>query len=131
MLMNLKIWKKIKKRHWSYDTILIYKFNLFNNYFRFKYIFLFKAYIHYNDGDAIQGIIIKKTSDVKLHRFIPNNIKECPFVALVCVGKHNHPPPPPERAPDNIKDNLQAMIKEAIEKDDVVISGSIIQGIIS
>ncbi|PKK62041.1 hypothetical protein RhiirC2_718001 [Rhizophagus irregularis] len=32
------------------------------------------------------------------------------------------------RTPDNIKDNLQMMIKEAIEKDDVVKSGSIIQG---
>ncbi|PKC66924.1 hypothetical protein RhiirA1_441459 [Rhizophagus irregularis] len=34
----------------------------------------------------------------------------------------------PERPPDNIKDNWQMMIKEAIEKDDVVTSGSIIQG---
>jgi len=65
-----------------------------------------------------------------LCRFIPNDLEECPFVALVCIGKHNHPPPPPERTPDGIKDNLQMMIKEAIEKNDTITSGSIIQGII-
>jgi len=61
----------------------------------------------------MQDHIVIKTYNVKLYRFIPNNLEECPFVALVCVGKHNHSPPPPERTPNGIKDNLQIMIKEA------------------
>jgi hypothetical protein len=86
--------------------------------------------MHYHDGNVMQGSIVKKKCNVKLYKFIPDNLKECPFVALVCVGKHNHPPPPPERTPNGIKDNLQTMIKEAIEKDDTTTSGSIVQGII-
>jgi hypothetical protein len=78
----------------------------------------------------MQGNIVKKTCNVKLFRFIPSNLQEYPFVALVCIGKHNHPPPPPERTPNGVKDNLQVMIKEAIEKDDAVTSGSIVQGIV-
>jgi len=77
----------------------------------------------------MQGKIVDKSCNVKIYKFIPNDLQECPFVALICIGIHNHPPPPPERTPDNIKDNLQIMIKEAIENDDVVTTGSIIQGI--
>ncbi|CAB4446291.1 unnamed protein product [Rhizophagus irregularis] len=86
------------------------------------------AYIHHCDGSVMQGKIVNKPCNVKMYKFILNDLQECPFVALICVGVHNHPPPPPERILDNIKDNLQMMIKEAIEKDDVVTSGSIIQG---
>ncbi|CAB4436469.1 unnamed protein product [Rhizophagus irregularis] len=86
------------------------------------------AYIHYCNGSVTQGKIVDKPCNVKMYKFIPNDLQECPFVALVCVGIHNHPPPPPERTPNNIKDNLQSMIKEAIENDDAVTSGSIIQG---
>ena len=78
----------------------------------------------------MQGKIVDKPCNVKIYKIIPNNLEECPFVALICVGTHNHPQSPPERTPDNIKDNLQLMIKEAIENDDVVTSGSIITGII-
>jgi hypothetical protein len=55
-----------------------------------------------------------------MYKFIPNDLQECPFVALVCV---DHPPPSPERTPNNIKNNLQSMIKEAIENDNAVTSG--------
>jgi hypothetical protein len=78
----------------------------------------------------MRGIIVEKLCHVRFYKFIPRNLEEYPFIALVCIGVHNHPPPPPERMPNNIKDTLQIMIKEAIEKDDRVTSGSIIQGII-
>ncbi|CAB4410312.1 unnamed protein product [Rhizophagus irregularis] len=86
------------------------------------------AYIYYCNGSVTQGKIVDKPCNVKMISFIPNDLQECPFVALICVRIHNHPPPPPERTPNNIKDNLQSMIKEAIENDDAVTSGSIIQG---
>ena len=78
----------------------------------------------------MRGIIVEKLCNVKFYKFIPHNLKEYPFIALVCIGIHNHPPPPPERTPNDIKNNLQVMIKEAIERDDIVTSGSVIQGII-
>ncbi|GBB98485.1 hypothetical protein RclHR1_03240010 [Rhizophagus clarus] len=76
----------------------------------------------------MQGKIVDKPCNVKIYKIIPNDLQECPFVVLICVGIHNYPPPPPKRTPNNIKDNLQIMIKEAIENDDVVTFGSIIQG---
>ena len=51
----------------------------------------------------------------------------CPVPAL-CIGTHNHPPPPPERTPAGIKDELQTMIQNIIASDDSVISRSIIAG---
>ncbi len=51
-----------------------------------------------------------------------------PYIALVCIGTHNHPPPPPERTPVGIKDELQAMIQNIIASDDSVTSRSIIAG---
>ena len=86
--------------------------------------------MHHQDGKAMRGIIVEKLCNVKFCKFIPHNLKEYPFIALVCIGIHNHPPPPPERTPNDIKNNLQVMIKEAIERDDIVTSGSVIQGII-
>ncbi len=65
-----------------------------------------------------------------MYKFIPNDLQECLFVAFVYIGIHNYPPPSPERISDNIKDNLQIMIKEAIKNDNVVIFESIIQNII-
>jgi len=41
---------------------------------------------------------------------------------------HNHPPPPPERIPDKIKDDFQDIIKNAIEEDNSVTAGSITSG---
>ena len=39
--------------------------------------------------------------------YISHNITECPFVALVCIGKHNHPSPPPEGTPNGTKNNFK------------------------
>jgi hypothetical protein len=47
--------------------------------------------------------------------FIPHNLEQYPFVAFVCIGKHNYPPLPSERTPDGIKDNLQIMIKKQLK----------------
>ena len=41
-------------------------------------------------------------------------------MALVCVGTHNHPPPPPEKIPADIKRNLQRLINQAINENNAV-----------
>jgi hypothetical protein len=55
-------------------------------------------------------------------------LQQCPCIVIVCKGTHNHPPPPPERIPNAIKDDLQDIIKSAIEEDNFVTAGSITSG---
>ncbi|CAG8805891.1 21777_t:CDS:2, partial [Cetraspora pellucida] len=54
----------------------------------------------------------------KWHHYI--KVDTCPFVAIVCVGTHNHPPPPPEKIPADIKLNLQTLITQAIEDNNII-----------
>ncbi|GES85594.1 hypothetical protein GLOIN_2v1773466 [Rhizophagus clarus] len=61
---------------------------------------------HVDNGNVIRGEIIQKSCPVCFIKFIPDNIIDCPFVALVCVGVHNHPASAPERTPTTIKRDL-------------------------
>ncbi|CAB5386037.1 unnamed protein product [Rhizophagus irregularis] len=61
-----------------------------------------------------------------LHLYV---IVKCPFVALVCIGIHNHPPSVPERISSGIKNNLESLIIQAIQQDDNVTSRSILSSI--
>jgi len=47
---------------------------------------------------------------------------------LYCNGIHNHPPLSPEKTPNGIKNDLQTLIKNAIEQDNSVTAGSITSG---
>ena len=58
----------------------------------------------------------------------PYNLQQCPCIVIVCKGTHNHPPPPPERIPNEIKNDLQDIITNAIEEDNSVTVGSITSG---
>ena len=62
-------------------------------------------------------------------KFIPNNITECPFIALVCIRIHNHSLPMPERTTSGVKNNLQSLIEQAIYKNDTITSRSLLSGI--
>ena len=64
---------------------------------------------HADNGNVIRGEIIQKSCPVWFIKFVPNNITDCPFVALVCIRIHNHPAPAPERTPTTIKSNLQLL----------------------
>ncbi|CAB5360382.1 unnamed protein product [Rhizophagus irregularis] len=83
---------------------------------------------HTHNGTIVRGEIIDKPCQVRFIKFIPYDIVKCPFVALVCVGTHNHPPPAPERIPSGIKNNLESLITQAIQQDDNVTSRSILSG---
>jgi len=83
---------------------------------------------HVDNGNVIRGEIIQKPCPVRFMKFIPDNIIDCPFVALVCVGVHNHPAPAPERTPTTIKSNLQSLIEQAIHEDSIVTSRSLLSG---
>lgn len=72
--------------------------------------------------------MVKQTCDVHFIKFIPHDLVACPYIALICIGTHNHPPPPPERTPLGIKDELQTMIQNIIASDDSATSRSIIAG---
>jgi len=73
---------------------------------------IFKAFLHKCGNTVVKGVIIKKSNPcpVKFYHIIPVDLKECPFIAIVSVGQHNHPPPPPRKTPYNIKVQLQRII---------------------
>ncbi|CAJ0912059.1 10692_t:CDS:1, partial [Entrophospora sp. SA101] len=48
------------------------------------------------------------------------------FVAIICIGVHNHPLPPPDKLPNGIKSNLQALIEQSIDDNDTTTPGSIL-----
>ena len=50
-----------------------------------------------------------------------------PYIALVCIGTHNHPLPP-ECTPSGIRDKMQTMIQNIIASDDSVTPRSIVAG---
>ena len=51
------------------------------------------------NGEVVRGNIIEKKCNVKFIKFIPYDLVKCPYIALVCIGIHNHPPPSPNRTP--------------------------------
>ncbi|CAB4408423.1 unnamed protein product [Rhizophagus irregularis] len=73
---------------------------------------------HIENGQVVRGTMVKQTCDVRFIKFIPHDLVACPYIALICIGTHNHPPPPPERTPLGIKDELQTMIQNIIASDD-------------
>jgi len=83
---------------------------------------------HMDNGTVVRGEIIERLCPVQFIKIIPHDITKCPFVALICIGVHNHPPPPPERTPSEIKNNLQTLIQQAINQDDTTTSRSILSG---
>jgi hypothetical protein len=84
---------------------------------------------HTHNGTIICGKIIEKPCQVRFIKFVPYDIVKYPFVALVCIGIHNHLPPSLERIPSEIKNNLESLITQAIQQDDDVTSRSILSGI--
>lgn len=50
-------------------------------------------------------------------------------MVILCQGVHNHPAPPPDKTPSNIKNELQLVIKNSIEQNDTITAGSINSGI--
>ncbi|CAG8654372.1 11972_t:CDS:2, partial [Racocetra persica] len=54
--------------------------------------------------------IIQKPCNVKFYHFLPLNLVECPFIVIVSIGEHNHPPPPPVKTPSTIVQDLENII---------------------
>jgi hypothetical protein len=90
-------------------------------------MFLEKSHINSN-GHIVRGKIKEKPCEVRFTLLTPYNLQQCPCIVIICRGMHNHPPPPPERIPNAIKDDLQNIIKNAIEEDNSVTAGSITSG---
>ncbi|GBC07795.1 hypothetical protein RclHR1_00770008 [Rhizophagus clarus] len=118
-----KYQKKMKN---SIDLLELNQQKLMLRYYKI-YLWQYKYMPHVDNGNVIRGEIIQKSCPVCFIKFIPDNIIDCPFVALVCVGVHNHPASAPERTPTTIKSNLQSLIEQAIHEDIIVTSRSYFQ----
>lgn len=76
----------------------------------------------------MRGNIVEKQCNVKFIKFIPHDLVKYPYIALVCIGMHKHPPSAPNRTLIGIKDNLQSMIMDAIGENDATTVCSLLAG---
>lgn len=66
------------------------------------------------EGTKQRGKIIQLSCGVKFYCFLPILVNGAPstnHIAVVCYGVHDHPPPPPHRIPETIKDRLTELIR--------------------
>ncbi|CAB4396483.1 unnamed protein product [Rhizophagus irregularis] len=74
------------------------------------------GFLHqYTNGGMEEGKIIKKGCNVIFYKLIPYDLEKTPYVILVSKGIHTHPPPPPERTPQEVTYKLKVMIETAHE----------------
>ncbi|CAG8646134.1 6308_t:CDS:2, partial [Cetraspora pellucida] len=75
-------------------------------------------FLHKTNNQIIKAKIINKGNcPVKFYHIIPNNLAECPFIVMISIGIHNHPPPPAIKTPRNIIENLQTIIYNEYDLD--------------
>jgi hypothetical protein len=58
-----------------------------------------------------EGKIVKKDCNVVFYKLIPYDLEKTPYVILVSKEIHEHPPPPPEKIPQEIACKLKAIIE--------------------
>ncbi|CAI2198575.1 17933_t:CDS:2, partial [Funneliformis geosporum] len=76
-----------------------------------RYIPINDRFPHLIGNIVIEVPIITKKCNVQLNSFIPDNLENCPFIAIVSKEIHNHLPPPPVTTPSNILKQLNEIIK--------------------
>ncbi|KAI9105486.1 hypothetical protein DFS34DRAFT_14181 [Phlyctochytrium arcticum] len=54
------------------------------------------------DGKYKRSVLKRQPCPVKIYNITPLN-PDCPYVMVLSVGVHNHPPPPPTKVPTNIR----------------------------
>lgn len=60
-----------------------------------------------------QGKLVHHGCDVKFHWLIPQDLKQCPYLVFISYGTHTHPPPPPEKLPKDIVNDLWKLILDS------------------
>ncbi|CAG8760654.1 22687_t:CDS:2, partial [Gigaspora margarita] len=76
--------------------------------------------LHISKMTITRGNIIEKPCSVHFIKIIPLDISSCPYIALICIGTHEHLLPPPEKIPANLKISLQNLIKQAINNNETL-----------
>lgn len=66
---------------------------------------------HRIGNKIVEAKIIRHECHVKFYHFVPANMQDIPFMALVSVGVHTHVPPPPVKTPPNIVAELQKILR--------------------
>ncbi|CAG8846000.1 20464_t:CDS:1, partial [Racocetra persica] len=60
---------------------------------------------------VMKGKLVNKgPCPVKFYHVASKDLTQCPFIAIISIGVHNHPPPSPTKTPHNIIENLQKII---------------------
>lgn len=58
------------------------------------------------------GKLEKALCDVQFNAFIPVDTNLCPYLVFISHGVHQHPPPPPTKAPEQILQGVKRIIAE-------------------
>ncbi|CAG8612356.1 24201_t:CDS:10 [Racocetra persica] len=70
----------------------------------------------YDDNrNPVEANLIHLSCDITFYRLTPVNLIKYSYVALVSVGEHTHPPPPPSHISEAIKNHINKMINNASE----------------
>ena len=58
-----------------------------------------------------QGNLISKACEVEFHMIVPENICNTPYFLVTSCGIHTHPPPPPNKAPKKVVEEIIQLIQ--------------------
>jgi len=79
-------------------------------------LYIFLGFPHLIRNIVIEAPIISQKCNVQFNSFVPEDIKNSPFIAIVSKGIHSHLPPPPVTIPTNVLEQLN----EIIEHEDIL-----------
>ncbi|CAG8791714.1 10583_t:CDS:1, partial [Gigaspora rosea] len=64
-------------------------------------------HFHKTDTRVVKEKLINKGyCPVKFYHISPKDLTECPFIVIISIGIHNHPPLSPTKTLQNIMTNL-------------------------
>lgn len=59
-----------------------------------------------------EKLVNKEPCPIKFYYILPKDLTKCPFIVIISIGVHNHPPPIPTKTPFNIIKNLRKIIEK-------------------
>lgn len=63
------------------------------------------------------GKMQKMTCNVRFRIYIPEDLEACPYAIFLSTGIHTHPPPPPNKPPQLIMDEILDLIRRMQNPD--------------
>lgn len=69
------------------------------------------------DHPQNSGEIEHMPCEVVFHIMIPDDLESCPYVLFTSHGVHTHPPPPPNKPPKSIMEDIVELVRRIHNPD--------------